>query len=68
MSAIERHMIPKRKASSNRISISKTKTAKFGADHEKFMEAMYPEEAAKAFDHTPHPIFVEMDELHDNEW
>ena len=66
MSGIERHKIPKRKASNHQISISKT--TKFGAGNEKFMEAMYPEEAAKEFDHTPHPIFVEMDELHDNVW
>jgi len=69
MSAIERHKIPKRKGSRQYVSISGP--TKFGADQEKFMDAMYPDEAAKdhiILDHTPHPIFVEMDELHDTVW
>jgi len=62
MAGIERHKIePRRKKSSHTI-ISGPAKAK---DQQKLMEVMFPE---KSFDHTPHNVFVEMDELIDNSW
>ena len=62
MAGIERHKIEPRRKKSSHTTISGPAKAK---DQQKLMEVMFPE---KSFDHTPHNVFVEMDELIDNSW
>ena len=59
MAGIERHKIEPRRKKSSHTTISGP------AKNQKLMEVMFPE---KSFDHTPHNVFVEMDELIDNSW
>jgi hypothetical protein len=59
MAGIERHKIEPRRKKSSHTTISGP------AKNQKLMEVMFPE---KTFDHTPHSVFVEMDELIDNSW
>lgn len=65
--AYERHKISSRKGSAN-FSIHGPTSVKDRKKMDKFMETLFPDEAAKEIDHTPHALFVEMDELINNEW
>ena len=66
MHGMERHKIGTRQGSS--LIIQGPVKSRDVKKMDKFMKAMYPEESSKEFDHTPHSLFVEMDELMENEW
>jgi solute carrier family 4 anion exchanger 2 len=68
MPGYARHMISSRRNTMLNIN----GPAKSGDDKKKFMAAMYggdsDEEELKEYDHTPHDLVVEMDELINDEW
>ena len=67
MQGLERHKI-KKKSSSNLMTIGKTlTTGKAHEPHRVMLDSMY-EDQSKVVDHSPHNVFVELDELIGDQW
>ena len=67
MQGLERHKINK-KSSANLMTIQKTLgTAKAKESHRIMLDSMY-EDHGKSVDHSPHNVFVELDELVEDQW
>ena len=62
---LSRHKINK-KSSANLLTIQRS--TKSNEKQKAFINSMYSEEVTKRVDHSPHNLFVEMDELIGNEW
>ena len=63
---LSRHKINKKSSSSNLLTIQQS--TKSQEKQKAFINSMYGEEIVKRVDHSPHNLFVEMDELIGNEW
>ncbi len=70
MHAISRHKIHRGSAASGMFQIAGTQGGMEPGTKEmdKMIEALYGTQVSKVFDHSPHDLFVELDELKGEEW